>query len=148
MKKRLCQVAFSALIVFGVVSAPAFAEEPVQQTVIPSAKPVDMNKIWPLLGLSPDQSKAISEIRKKYDTEAAAFKQQLLSKQAELNRQLAAPASNPILLHRLMDENLALESRLKISALNSFIAMKGILTDAQKVVMQREIEKQQRSYIR
>lgn len=117
----------SSLCMTAFVSAPALAA-PLQAAPVASGN-VDWNK----LGLSPEQAKQINLKRMEFEKIAIPLKADIRLKQIDIQRQLMAPAYNPLVVQRLMDEKLALENRLQKEALNNFLAMKKLLTPTQLV---------------
>lgn len=131
---------FLGVFCLGVIlTVPALADENLPQDAGVSAGLKDSGKIWSGLGLSQEQSKQINDIRRKFTQQALTLKQQIASVHLELSRQLAAPASNPARLDALLQQQIALQSQLQKASLDSFVAMKKVLTDQQRVALQRAL---------
>jgi len=128
MRKHMSQLALSALLVLGAVSAPAFAQTPQQPAAAPAGA-IDYNK----LNLTPEQVKKLNILRLEYNKQAIKLKAEIQLKQLEIQKQLMSPAANPSLVRKLMQEKLALDAKLQKTSLEQFLAFKKMLTPEQLV---------------
>lgn len=137
MKKHLAQLALSALFVMGTVSVPAFAQSQPQQQQPATVPAGPIN--YKLLNLTPDQVKKFNQIRLDFNKQAIKLKADIQLKQLEIQKQLMAPAVNQPLLNKLMQEKLALDSKLQKASLDSFVAFKKLLTPQQLALLPQAI---------
>lgn len=126
--KTITQIALSALFTLGVTVTPAFADSasPQKPAAAPSG-PIN----WNALNLSPDQVKKINTLRLDYNKQAIQLKANIQIKQLEIQKQLMAPAPNPSLVRKLLQEKLKLEGQMQSESLDHFLAIKKLLTPEQ-----------------
>lgn len=137
LNKIAVQVALSALFSFGALMAPAMAD-----TATPTQKPAAAPSgtiNWDILNLTPDQVKQINIIRINYSKKAIQLKADIKLKQLDIQNQLMSPAPNPSLVRKLLQEKLAKESELQAASLESFLAIKKLLTPEQLVILPKAV---------
>lgn len=128
------------LCVLGLIwQAPMLAEEG-SQPLLAAAPAKNLDKLLQSLQLTPEQAKAINRIRRQYNQLAAILKPQILALHQELEARLAAPVTNPAVLQKLMQQQLALQNQLQKASLDSFIAIKVLLTDSQRVALYQALK--------
>lgn len=128
MRKQFSRLALSALMVLGVISAPALAEtQPQQPAAVPANGPINFSKLL----LTSDQVKKLNILRFDYNKQAIQLKADIKLKELEIQHQLSMPAMNLIVVRQLMSDKLAIDSRLQKLALEQFLAFKKMLTAEQ-----------------
>ena len=135
MRKHMSRLALSALFVLGAQVAPVFAQTQPQQPAAAPSGQIDYTK----LNLSPDQTKKLNLLRLEYNKQAIKLKADIQLKQIDIQKQLMSPAANPSLVRKLMQEKLALESKLQSASLEQFLAFKKMLTPEQLVKLPQVI---------
>lgn len=137
--KALSRLFLSVFCVVAVLTGPALADENQPQDATIAVSPKDIDKIWERVNLTPEQRKQMLVLRTKFKQQADALKTQINLTQVEFKRQVAAPASNTMRLQALLQHKLTLEAQLQKAALDCFVAMKQLLTDEQRVALQRAL---------
>ncbi|PIQ23532.1 hypothetical protein COW36_13745 [bacterium (Candidatus Blackallbacteria) CG17_big_fil_post_rev_8_21_14_2_50_48_46] len=129
-------LAFAASLVFGlgVFAAPSLAKDASDK---PAAVPSTID--WKSLDLSSEQIKKINILRLEFNKKAIVLKAEAQQKQEEIQRLLMSPASNPNLVRRLLQEKLALESKLKAESLDHFLAIRKLLSPEQLVLLKQQL---------
>ena len=94
---------------------------------------------WKSLDLSPEQIKKINLLRLEFNKKAIRLKADAQLKQVEIQTQLMSPATNPHLVRKLLQEKLALESRLQAESLDHFLAIRKLLTPEQLVKLPQAV---------
>lgn len=123
-------LALTASLVFGltVFTSSSWAKDsPDKPVVVPST--ID----WKSLELTPEQIKQINLLRLEFNKKAVRLKAEAQLKQLEIQKQLMSPATNPVLVRKLLQEKLAIESRLQAESLDHFLAIRKLLTPEQLV---------------
>lgn len=129
-------LALSASLVLGLAmfAVPSLAKDASDK---PAAVPSAID--WKSLDLSPEQIKKINLLRLEFNKKAVRLKADAQLKQLEIQKQLMSPAANPSLVRKLLQEKLALESRLQAESLDHFLAIRKLLTPEQLVKLPQAV---------
>jgi Spy/CpxP family protein refolding chaperone len=129
-----------ALAAFFLVAANLYSTQSVQAKESSEKTTAVSSAInWKSLDLSPEQIKKINLLRLEFNKKAIRLKADAQLKQVEIQTQLMSPAANPHLVRKLLQEKLALESRLQAESLDHFLAIRKLLTPEQLVKLPQAV---------
>jgi Spy/CpxP family protein refolding chaperone len=83
------------------------------------------------LGLTPDQTQKLQEMRYEHQKQAAGIRSQLRVKMLDLRREMEKDSPDPAALDRMVDEAAALKASLHKARIHDVLAAKKILTPEQ-----------------
>jgi hypothetical protein len=86
---------------------------------------------WQLLNLSSEQVEKIRNLRIEFQKLSIKLKSEIDLKQLEIEKLLLLPNSDPNEIRKLLREKILIESRLKMEALENFLAIKVLLNSEQ-----------------
>ena len=131
MLSKKVKVLFLSITGTALISFPAFAdnEHTLPRPRVESAGSIVIN--WGLLGLSGSQQQRIKSLRYDFQKFSIKYKAAMDLKQMEIEKALVSPVSKPAEIKKLMLEKLSLESKLRMAALDNFLAIKSTLNSDQ-----------------
>ena len=94
---------------------------------------------WTQLNLSSSQQTRIKLLRYDFQKISIKYKSEMDLQQIEIEKALVSPISKPIEIKKLMLEKLSLESKLRMAALDNFLAIKSMLTTDQLAKLSRSV---------
>jgi hypothetical protein len=94
---------------------------------------------WDQLNLSASQKQQIKLLRYDFQKVSIKYKSDMDLKQIEIEKVLVSPVSKPEDIKKLMREKLGMEARLRMAALDNFLAIKSLLTTDQLARLSRAV---------
>ncbi|MFN4149419.1 MAG: Spy/CpxP family protein refolding chaperone [Candidatus Sericytochromatia bacterium] len=94
---------------------------------------------WSVLNLSPSQRERIRLLRIDFQKLSIKLKAEIDLKQIDIEKLLISPTSDGSEIRKIMRDKLALESKLKMEALDNFIEIKSLLTTDQLAKLPRAV---------
>ncbi len=94
---------------------------------------------WQMLNLSPSQRERIRLLRVEFQKTSVKLRAEMDLKQIDIEKLLVSPTSDPDEIRKLLKERLSLEAKLRIDALDNFLAIKSLLTSEQLAKLSRAV---------
>jgi Spy/CpxP family protein refolding chaperone len=94
---------------------------------------------WQMLNLSPSQRERIRLLRVEFQKNSVKLRAEMDLKQLDIEKLLVSPTSDPDEIRKLLRERLSLEAKLRIDALDNFLAIKSLLTSEQLAKLSRAV---------
>lgn len=94
---------------------------------------------WSVLNLSPSQRERIRLLRIDFQKLSIKLKAEIDLKQIDIEKLLVSPTSDSNEIRKILREKLALESKLKMEALDNFLEIKSLLTTDQLAKLPRAV---------
>lgn len=94
---------------------------------------------WSVLNLGPSQRERIRLLRIDFQKLSIKLKAEIDLKQIDIEKLLISPTSDGNDIRKILREKLALESKLKMEALDNFIEIKSLLTTDQLAKLPRAV---------
>jgi Spy/CpxP family protein refolding chaperone len=121
-------------------SLPCFAQDDNKKLPRPPVESSGTMIInWQMLNLTPFQRERIRLLRVDFQKLTVKLKADMDLKQLDIEKLLVAPNSEPDEIRKLLRERLALESKLRMEALENFLSIKSLLTSEQLVRLPRAV---------
>jgi Spy/CpxP family protein refolding chaperone len=119
--------------------SPALAEDERKLPRPPVESSGSMIINWNMLNLSPSQRERIRLLRTDFQKLSVKLKAEMDLKQLDIEKYLVSPTSDPDEIRKLLKERLAIEAKLRIEALDNFLAIKSLLTSEQLAKLPRAV---------
>lgn len=94
---------------------------------------------WEKLNLSAAQKQRIKLLRYDFQKISIKYKSEMDLQQIEIEKALVSPFSNPAEIKKLMLAKLSFEAKLRMAALDNFLAIKSMLTRDQLAKLSRAV---------
>jgi hypothetical protein len=133
------KILLSGIIILLTNISPANAEDDRKLPRPPVESSGSMIINWNLLNLSPSQRERIRLLRTEFQKLSVKLKAEMDLKQLDIEKYLVSPTSDPDEIRKLLRERLAIEAKLRIEALDNFLAIKGLLTSEQLAKLPRAV---------
>ncbi len=119
--------------------SPGFAEDERKLPRPPVESSGTMIINWNMLNLTPSQRERIRLLRTDFQKLSVKLKAEMDLKQLDIEKYLVSPTSDPDEIRKLLRERLAIEAKLRIEALDNFLAIKSLLTSEQLAKLPRAV---------
>jgi Spy/CpxP family protein refolding chaperone len=135
------RVKISVISIVSIISytIPSFADDShsLPRPRVESAGSLVIN--WDQLNLTNSQKQRIKSLRYDFQKTSIKYKAQMDLQQLEIEKALVSPVSKPAEIKKLMLEKLSLESKLRMAALDNFLAIKSMLTTDQLAKLSKAV---------
>jgi hypothetical protein len=135
-KVKLFIISLASAICFAL---PSFADDShtLPRPRIEAGSSLSIN--WDLLNLSASQKQRFKLLRYDFQKVSIKYKAEMDLQQIEIEKALVSPVSKPAEIKKLMLEKLTIESKLRMAALDNFLAIKSMLTTDQLARLSRAV---------
>ncbi|MFN8673310.1 MAG: hypothetical protein U0457_14660 [Candidatus Sericytochromatia bacterium] len=130
MNNNVAKISFISLLIAFLLTFNAFADDrKLPRPPIESTNSLAIN--WGILNLTVQQKEKMRLMNIDFQKVSIKLKADIDLKQIEIEKLLISPHSNSEQIRKIMKDKLALESKLRMEALENFLQKKALLTTDQ-----------------